>query len=131
MTSRSISLTWDPPTAANQNGIVHTYIINMTVLESGENVQLMSNSTDRDFVMLHPYYTYAFIISAVTIGPGPPSAVHNVITAEEGNLHLCLTTSSNNIHYANTTKAFLLALQNISETNSPEFNKWQLICYLV
>ena len=119
MTSRSISLTWDPPTAANQNGIVRTYIINMTVLESGENVQLISNTTDRDFVMLHPYYTYTFIISAVTIGPGPPSAVHNVITAEEGNLHLCLTTSSNNIHYANTTKAFLLSLQNISESSLP------------
>ena len=72
----------------------------MTVLESGENVQLMSNSTDRDFVMLHPYYTYTFIISAVTIGPGPPSAVHNVITADEGNLHLCLTASSNNTYYA-------------------------------
>ena len=95
VTSRSISLTWDPPIAANQNGIIRAYFINMTVLESGENIQFMSNSTDRDFVMLHPYYTYTFIISAVTIGPGPPSAVHNVLTAEEGNLNLCLTTSSN------------------------------------
>ena len=95
VTSRSISLTWDPPIAANQNGIIRTYIINVTVLESGESIQSMSNSTDRDFVMLHPYYNYAFIISAVTIGPGPPSAVHNALTAEEGNLNLFLTTSSN------------------------------------
>ena len=103
VTSRSISLTWDPPTAANQNGIIRTYIINMTVLESGENIQLMSNSTEIDFVMLHPYYTYTFVISAVTIGPGPPSSAYNVITAEEGNVHLCLAALINNPHYSNTT----------------------------
>ena len=121
MTSHSISLTWDPPTAANQNGIIRTYIINMTVLESGENVQLMSNSTDSDFVMLHPYYTYTFIISAVTIGPGPPSAVHSVITAEEGNLHLCLTASSNNTHYANTKNRGAHANYCLSHTTVRHF----------
>ena len=47
---------------------------------------MMSNTAERNIEMLHPYYTYSFVISAVTIGPGPPSAVHNVITAEEGNL---------------------------------------------
>ena len=103
VTSCSISLTWDPPTAANQNGIIQTYIINMTVLESGENIQLMSNSTEIDFVMLHPYYTYSFVISTVTIGPGPPSSAYNVITAEEGNLHLCLAALINHPHYSNTT----------------------------
>ena len=87
VTSRSIGLTWDPPTAANQNGIIRTYIIRVTVLESGENIQLMSNSTEIDLEMLHPYYTYSFVISAVTIGPGPPSSAYNVTTEEEGKVN--------------------------------------------
>ena len=85
VTSRSISLTWDPPTAANQNGIIRSYIINMAVLESGEKIQLMTNDTKIDLELLHPYYTYSFVISAVTIGPGPPSSVYSVTTDEEGN----------------------------------------------
>ena len=58
----------------------------MAVLESGEKIQLMSNSTAIDMELLHPYYTYSFVISAVTIGPGPPSSVYNVTTDEEGDL---------------------------------------------
>ena len=94
VTSRSISLTWDPPTAANQNGIIRTYIINMTVLESGEYIQLMSNRTEIDLEMLRPYYTYSFVISAVTIGPGPPSTGYNVTTEHEGSLTFCIEISN-------------------------------------
>ena len=90
MTSRSISLTWDPPTAASQNGIIRTYIINVAVQQSKENIHLMSNSTQINLELLHPYYTYSFVISAVTIGPGPPSSAYNVITDEEGNYNLPL-----------------------------------------
>ena len=79
-----MTITWDPPTAANQNGIIQTYIISITVLESGENIQLTSNGTQINLELLHPYYTYSFVISAVTIGPGPPSSAYNVITDEEG-----------------------------------------------
>ena len=86
VTSRSISLTWNPPTPANQNGIIRSYIINMTVLETQETIQFISNSAERNFEMLHPYYTYSFALSAVTTGPGPPSSAYNVTTDEEGNL---------------------------------------------
>ena len=57
----------------------------MTVLESEENIHLMSNSTAIDLDLLHPYYTYRIVISAVTIGPGPLSSAYNVTTDEEGN----------------------------------------------
>ena len=85
MTSRSISLSWDPPTVANQNGIIRTYVISVAVQQSKENIQLMSNSTQINLELLHPYYTYSFVISAVTIEPGPPSSVYSVTTDEEGN----------------------------------------------
>ena len=86
-----MTLTWDPPTAANQNGIIQTYIINITILESGENVRLMSNGTQINLEMLHPYYTYSFVISAVTIGPGPLSSAYSVTTDEERKLSSFLT----------------------------------------
>ena len=88
VTSDSISLAWDPPTAANQNGIIRTYNINVTVLESGDNIQLTAGNTELYLEMLHPYYTYSFVISAVTIGPGPPSSVYTITTEEEGNVTL-------------------------------------------
>ena len=94
VTSRSISLTWDPPTAANQNGNIRSYIIIMTVLETQETIQLMSNSTEIDLEMLRPYYTYSFVISAVTIGPGPPSTGYNVTTEHEGSLTFCIEISN-------------------------------------
>jgi len=77
-----------PPTAANQNGIIRTYNINVTVLESGDNIQLTAGNTELYLEMLHPYYTYSFVISAVTIGPGPPSSVYTITTEEEGNIIL-------------------------------------------
>jgi len=88
VTSDSISLIWDPPTAANQNGIIRAYNISLSVLPSGENIQLTTINTKLYLDMLHPYYTYNFIISAVTVGPGPPSAVYTITTEEEGNITL-------------------------------------------
>ena len=88
VTSHSISLIWDPPTAANQNGIIRTYNISLSVSPSGENIQLTANETELYLDMLHPYYTYNFIISAVTVGPGPPSSVYTITTEEEGNITL-------------------------------------------
>ena len=88
VTSDSISLIWDPPTAANQNGIIRAYNISLSVSPSGENIQLTAINTELYLDMLHPYYTYNFIISAVTIGPGPPSSVYTITTEEEGNITL-------------------------------------------
>jgi len=44
--------------------------------------------------MLRPYYTYSFVISAVTIGPGPPSSAYNVTTEHEGSLTFCIEISN-------------------------------------
>ena len=77
-------LTWDPPESADQNGIIQMYTIDMTVAETGENLQLTSEHTEFHLDKLHPYYTYSFVISAVTTGRGPPSTVYNVTTEEEG-----------------------------------------------
>jgi len=60
------------------------YTIDTTEAETGENLQLISEYTEFHLDKLHPYYTYSFVISAVTTGRGPPSTVYNVTTGEEG-----------------------------------------------
>ena len=88
VSSNSISLAWDPPAAANRNGIIRTYAINVSVSPSGENIQLTANNTEYHLEMLHPYYNYSFVISAVTTGPGPASSVYTITTEEEGKVSL-------------------------------------------
>ena len=88
VTSNSISLAWDPPAAANRNGIIRTYTVNVSVSPSGENIQLTVNNTEYHLEMLHPYYNYSFVISAVTTGRGPASSVYTITTEEQGNVTL-------------------------------------------
>ena len=46
--------------------------------------QLMSSTTSITATTLHPYYTYSFAISAVTVGEGPYSQPLSLQTLEDG-----------------------------------------------
>ena len=46
--------------------------------------QLMSTTTSITAAALHPYYTYSFTISAVTVGEGPYSQPLSLQTLENG-----------------------------------------------
>ena len=70
--SRALSLTWSPPPPEDQNGIIRNYLVNISVVESGEHFyQLTSNATVLVVDELHPYYTYGCIVAALTVGTGP------------------------------------------------------------
>ena len=86
--SKSISLRWEPPPPENQNGDIRYYIISVMVTESGEQFQLMSNTTNQTIDDLHPFYTYSILISAVTTGSGPSSLPFVVKTLEDSKLML-------------------------------------------
>ena len=47
--------------------------------------QLMSTTTSVTATALHPYYTYSFTISAVTVSEGPYSQPLSLRTLEDGN----------------------------------------------
>jgi len=82
--SHSISLTWTPPTAENQNGIIIGYLMNFTVTETGEAFQLFSNLSDIR-VVLTPYTQYTVILAAENnAGRGPYTQFFRVQTAEAG-----------------------------------------------
>ena len=85
-TSTSAQLSWSPPPADQQNGIITDYYINMTEVETGVTVQLtVTGATTLLIDTLHPYYVYNFFISAATVvGQGPFSTLFSVRTPEDG-----------------------------------------------
>ena len=85
LSSTSISLSWDPPPFEHQNGIIRSYIINSTELETNKTFSYTSLGTSIQINSLHPYYEYQFSVTAVTISSGPPSDTIIVQTEEDGN----------------------------------------------
>ena len=83
--SRSALLTWDPPNAADRNGIIIEYTINVSAVETGERFHFMSTTMSITITYLRPYTTYLYIIAASTsVGIGPFSTVFTVVTPEDG-----------------------------------------------
>ena len=83
--ARSLYITWNPPAAAEQNGIITSYTINITGVETGERLQFTSQSQSMNVTGLTPYTTYLCIVAASTaIGPGPFSIQITIQTPEAG-----------------------------------------------
>ena len=68
-----LNITWQPPAAEQQNGIIRSYMLSLSVFDTGRTEQFTSNQTYLIIEGLHPFYMYSIIIAAVTIGPGPLS----------------------------------------------------------
>ena len=94
--STSAYLTWNSPSYEEQNGVIIEYVINVTVLETGERFQLTSNTTFLEVTNLRPYRTYVCIIAAATsVGLGPFSTPVTVVTPEDGEgveVSICILT---------------------------------------
>ena len=81
--SNTVSLSWEEP-RGRHNGIIQEYRINLTEMETGRMIQMMSITTTLTINNLHPDYTYTWRVAAVTITEGPYSIVLNFTTAEDG-----------------------------------------------
>ena len=82
--STTIELQWEPPPLADQSGMIHSFLINISVAESGSFYQLTSESNALNISGLHPFYTYNLTVAAVLIYPGPYSAVLTIQMPEDG-----------------------------------------------
>ena len=56
--STTIQLQWEPPPLADQNGVIRSYHVNISVAETGSVFQLTSETNALNISGLHPYYTY-------------------------------------------------------------------------
>jgi hypothetical protein len=100
----SASITWDPPPTDDINGVIIRYIINVTVVGSGQTFLLNSTTTALTVTTLSPFSTYICIIAAVTsVGVGPfssqvtlttPQARKNSDSSEDCVTYNCANTCS-------------------------------------
>ncbi len=80
----SAYLSWEPPPNENHHGVIIQYVINVTVVETGERFQLTSETTYLEVTNLRPYRTYVCVIAAATsVGLGPFSSAFIVRTPED------------------------------------------------
>ena len=79
MSARDLNITWVPPTPAQQNGIIGSYLLIVSILETGTTTEHLTSFEPQLLLQdLHPFYTYSFLIAAVTIGPGPFSGILSI-----------------------------------------------------
>ena len=85
VSSTSVVLTLEAPPPEDLNGFVIGYFINMTVLQTGERLQVFSNSTMPTVYNLQTYTVYTCVSAAVTnAGHGPFSDAIQFQTLEAG-----------------------------------------------
>ena len=81
----SAVLTWQPPPFDQQNGVILSYVIDMIVVETGDNFLLFSNSTALTITNLKPFRTYiCFIAAQTSVGTGPYGNPFVFYTPDDG-----------------------------------------------
>jgi len=63
-------INWNPPLLEDQNGIIVSYTLVVTRMDSGSERELRTDNTSIIVVDLHPFSMYQIIIAAETIGLG-------------------------------------------------------------
>ena len=81
---RVIQIRWNQPLPEKQNGFIQSYIVNITMSETGQDIQLTTNNTTVTAEGLHPYYNYHISVAAVTIARGPYTKVYSLQTPQDG-----------------------------------------------
>ena len=79
-----MTLSWNPPEASQQNGVIRSYIAIVREEETGRNFSVKSTNTELRIGNLHPFYTYRFAVAAVTISQGPFTNEYVLQTLEDG-----------------------------------------------
>ena len=87
MDSMTLQLSWVPPPLSSQNGIITEYVVNVSVMDTGEQFQrrVVGPASSLTLPSLHPDYTYTYIVAASTaVGTGPFSISSSIRMPEDG-----------------------------------------------
>ena len=95
VTGETLSLSWDPPPASHQNGVIRQYVIRITHTETNIAFSVNSATTSITVNDLIPLHTYSYSIAAETVAVGPYSEAID-ITLPEGGTHLFYTLAGHN-----------------------------------
>ena len=74
-TSRSLTLSWDPPANESQNGVIRQYRVKIVEDDTNTMTTHTSNISMITLTNLHPYYTYKCSVAAETVDIGPYTSV--------------------------------------------------------
>ena len=85
MSSRSITLTWEPPLFEDQNGVITGYTIHVMLNETEESFELFSDLLSLTADVFRPFRNYIFKIAGQTaVGVGSFSDPLTIMTPEDG-----------------------------------------------
>ena len=84
VTSRTVTLSWDPPPYEGQNGVIRQYML--TVNRSDTSFFTVLNTTMTQLTVEHllPFRSYIFTVAAQTIALGPFSMEEEIQLPEDG-----------------------------------------------
>lgn len=85
--SRTLLISWAPPPLPARNGIITEYVVNVSVMETGEQFGRTApgSATSLSIASLHPDYTYTYVVAALTaVGSGPISTFRSIKMPEDG-----------------------------------------------
>ncbi len=83
ITSRTVSMHWQPPPENQKNGIIRYYSVHI----QGVGVVVATTITTEDLwiiVTVRPFRTYTVTVAAVTVAEGVESHAISVTTLEDG-----------------------------------------------
>ena len=83
VSSRAISLNWQPPPISSHNGVIQEYRLHVLETNTKNEIYYKSQSTKMTLDYLHPYYNYQISVAAVTVDVGPYATI-TARTLEEG-----------------------------------------------
>lgn len=84
VTSRTATLSWDPPPHEGQNGIIQQYVLTVNRIDTRYFMELTTTSTQLTVGSLSPYRTYLFSVAAKTTRLGPFSMEERIQLQEDG-----------------------------------------------
>lgn len=85
--SRHINISWQPPQAHHQNGLIRSYQVNLLLNDlapSNESRIFTTSLMDITLSNLLPYRDYTFTVTPITLSRGPESDPFQFQTLEDG-----------------------------------------------
>lgn len=79
-------MSWEPPLADLQNGIIQYYLVMVMGQQTSASLSLNSNSTSLTIPNLHPAFAYSIEVAAVTVNVGPYTSAVLVTTPDDGKI---------------------------------------------
>jgi len=96
--STALTLRWQPPPPEDRNGVITQYVVNITGLSVAGQEPFVLHTTETSIVvgLLHPSYTYACEVAAVTsVGQGPYRSITSQLP--EDGMHIYFAIYNKNI----------------------------------